>query len=125
LEAEKPQLHLEQSAAEAQPDPTPSTPATLVGIPRIDFRPSPESRAEYNKRATQAAFADKHVVELRRRWKAGHFDGVPFKTHLAPTHDLSKVLKGYFVKKKLLEAEPDDLPKIAKAVLELIPEAAL
>jgi hypothetical protein len=126
LEAEKPQLHLEQSAVEVQPDPVPSSPATLADIPRVDYRPNPESHRARNYEATQAAFADERVREVRRRWKAGHFDGVPAKLHLGQTDDLAFTLKGgYFSKKKLLAAEPDDLVEIAKTVLELIPEAKL
>ena len=58
------------------------------------------------------------IDELFRRFKAGKFKGQAMKLPVGQTDDLSKVLEGYFSKKRLTETERHDLLSVAKLVLE-------
>lgn len=122
LEAEKARLHLDLDTAENRPEPALSLPKALEDFQQTDYQLGPNRRPKSLPEIDWTTFGDKNVREMYRRWRAGHFDGVALELHLGRAPDLAKVLLGYFAKKRLFAAEPDDLAKIAKTVLDAIPE---
>ena len=75
--------------------------------------PTPENSAMHQTSSTPA-----EITKIYERFRAGKFKGQAMKLPVGQTDDLSKVLEGYFSKKRLTETERHDLLSVAKLVLE-------
>ena len=111
-------LKAEDEAVEPEPStivaPLPQIPESLSETEKsLGQSPTPENSAMHQTSSTPA-----EITKIYKCFRAGKFRGQAMKLPVGQTDDLSKVLEGYFSKKRLTETERHDLLSIAKAVLE-------